>query len=241
MCYLPHTIITSDLGSPKANFQLQFNRFLSEDSELAVFSLGQEAPVSEKWQEEQRAGYFSRIFSNPSSQCNAMASVGSYWPFGLSNRVIRYWNVDDGVILVDWGKMYTDYFTQAKSCKNKRRIERIVRRFRELEAERLRQDTQGRWVLYGDRDIFPATHAEIAMACRYEGPRSDFEHRFDPKKERMSPHELALRVGDSICSAGEAIRGRDGKAKVYEEEAEKTEYPKGYASMWNRSSYLKLS
>lgn len=240
MCYLPHTIITSDLGSPDGNYQLEFNRFLSEDSDLAVFSLGQEAPVSDTWQEDQRgAGCFSRIFCAGASRCSAMASVGSYWPFGLSNRVIRYWNVDDGVIIVDWGKMYNDYFTQAKSCKNKRRIERIVRRFRELEAERLRMDTEGRWVLYGDRDIFPATHAEIAMACRYEGPRSNFENRYDPKKDRMSPHELALRIGDSIYSASEVIKRRDGKTKLFDGD-EKAECPQGCVSMWRRSSYLKL-
>ncbi|EMD66767.1 hypothetical protein GGP41_008161 [Bipolaris sorokiniana] len=241
MCYLPHTVITSDLGSPDGNYQLEFNRVLTENSNLAVFSVGQEAPVSDTWQQDQqRVGCLSRLFSAGSSGCNATVSVGSYWPFKLSNQAIWYWHAEDGVLLVDWSKLYTDYFTQSRSSKNRRRIERIVHRYRDLEAEKMRNDTAGRWTSYGDWDIFPATHAEIAMACRYEGPKSDFEDRLDPRQDRMSPQEMVMRLGDRIVAVGEALRKRvDGKPKVYESE-EKQECPKGPLSLWRRTSYSKL-
>lgn len=244
MCYLPHTVIASDLGSRNCVFQLQFNRFLTEDPSLAVFSVGQEAPVSDSWRDDgRRLGCgWSGLFSSKRSQCHAAATVGSYWPFGLSNRAVLYWNAEDKVILLDWSKLYSEYFAQARSPKNKRRIERIVQRYRDLDAENMRKDTDGRWSSYGDWDIYPATHSEIAMACRYEGPLSDFEDRLDPKKERFSAHEMMLRVGDRLVAVGEAIRKRvDGKPKMYEgEDKARADYSHGPVTLWKRASYHKL-
>ncbi|RAR01455.1 zinc ion binding protein [Stemphylium lycopersici] len=223
---------------------LQFNRFLTEDPSLAVFSVGQEAPVSDSWRDDgRRLGCgWSGLFSSKRSQCHAAATVGSYWPFGLSNRAVLYWNAEDKVILLDWSKLYSEYFAQARSPKNKRRIERIVQRYRDLDAENMRKDTDGRWSSYGDWDIYPATHSEIAMACRYEGPLSDFEDRLDPKKERFSAHEMMLRVGDRLVAVGEAIRKRvDGKPKMYEgEDKARADYSHGPVTLWKRASYHKL-
>jgi hypothetical protein len=236
MCYLPHTVIASDLGSPDGNFLLEFNRTLSENSTLAVFSLRQEAPVADAWRHDRRrAGCWSQFLSTAPPRCSATVSVGSYWPFRLSSQAIWYWNAEDGVLLVDWSKLYSDYFAQARSNKSKRRIERIVQRYRDVQAEKMRYDTAGRWSSYGDWAIFPATHAEIAMACMREGPKSNFDDRFDPRKNQMSTQELIMRLGDRIVGVGDAVRKQvDGKSKYYE--SKKPECPQGSVSLWKKDS-----
>jgi hypothetical protein len=71
--------------------------------------------------------------------------------------------------MVDYAKLLADYTMQERSKKNRKRVNNIVRRYHELEEKVLRNETGGSWARYGDWDIFPATHAEVAQACRYEG------------------------------------------------------------------------
>lgn len=142
---------------------------------------------------------------------------------------------------MDWSRLYSDYFAQARSNKNKRRIERIVQRYRELEAEKMRNDTEGQWSSYGDWDVSPATHAEIAMVCQSEGPRTNFEDRLDPRRNQMSAQELIMRLGDSIVAVGDALRRCvDGKSNLYAANDRDEECPKGPVSLWKRASYAKI-
>ena len=130
MCHLPHTMINSNLGSRHHTFRLQFNRFLVEDPSIAVFSVEQEAPILSVWRGDNRRGFcglgtayeWAQLFTTSRSRCNVTMSVGQHWTLVVSNEAIRYWSVQDGIILVDWGQLYESYFKQVKKTKNRQRF-----------------------------------------------------------------------------------------------------------------------
>jgi hypothetical protein len=193
MRYLPHTLVTSNLGCWASTYRLHFNHLLAEDPSIAVFSVKQSAPIPSPWHDKHR-----RIFLFPRKRlsCNAKVVVGSGWQYEVSKKAIRYWDPQDGVMLVDWHILYSSYFAQKDKEKNRKKVGKIVERYRKLEETTLRTETGGAWRWYGDWDIHPATRAEVALVCKYEG--RGFEAGLDKKKEMLSAHELKVRLGNLV-------------------------------------------
>ena len=177
MSYLPHTVITSDLGYRDKKFKLQFNRFLAEDPSIAVFSVDQEAPVSSTWRDERSRNNCRlsskygrvRLLVTGRSHCNATITVGHGWPLGVSMKGIRYWNAEDGILLVDWTELYSSYFAQAEKRPNRRKEENIVEAGRCMERGVSESESEGTRRSYGGLGIFPATHEEVVIAHKHVG------------------------------------------------------------------------
>jgi hypothetical protein len=194
MRYLPHTLITSNLGCWHNTLRLQFNHLLAEDPSIAIFSVNQSAPIPSSWHDKHR-----QICLFPITRLlgNATVVVGSGWQYGVSKKAIRYWDAEYGVMLVDWHMLYSSYFAQKNKRQNRKKVGEIVERYRKLEETTLRIETGGAWRWYGDWDIYPATRAEVALACKYEG--RGFDDGLDKKEEKMlSAHELKVRLGNLV-------------------------------------------
>jgi hypothetical protein len=188
--HLPHTIINSNLGCRHHTFRLQFNRFLVEDPSVAVFSVQQEAPISVAWRAEDRRGYcrfskaygWAQLFSASRSRCNVTMSVGQHWTLGVSNKSIRYWSAEDGVILVDWGQLYDSYFKQLET-KNQKRSRGLAE-----------QD-------YGLDEDTPRSHPMQRVL------RTDHH----PATARSTTHGISTRFSNGLRAVRDAIRSRVGE------------------------------
>lgn len=143
--------------------------------------------------------------------CTARVVVGSRWQYKVPSKVIRHWNAEGRLLLVDWPELYESYLAQERKRKNQKRTEEIVKRYRKLEERTLTTETGGLWTSYGDWEIFPATHADVALACNYEG--RGFEDGLDSIKGRLSAHEVVRRLNNLAQGIREAISSRIGKKK----------------------------
>lgn len=127
--YLPHTLITSDLGTWNHTFRLRYNYFLPEDPSIAVFSETQRAPVPSAWRGKDRGcfglGFRYRCYGCCSlevrSPCTARIIVGSGMHYKMPSRVIRHWNAEERLLLVDWTELYDSYFAQERKTTEKTR------------------------------------------------------------------------------------------------------------------------
>ena len=204
MRYLPHTLITSHLGCWNDTFELQFNHLLIEDPSIAVFSTEQRAPIPRRWRRD--AEHRTCLFPFRRLSCNAKVVVGSGWQYEVSEKVIRYWDPNVGVMLVDWHMLYNSYFARKKKTKNKKKVGEIVGRHRELKETTLRTVTGGVRRSYGDWNIHPATCAEVASICKYEG--RGFENGLKPTRKMLSVQKLKIRIGSFVNVMKEALRKR---------------------------------
>jgi hypothetical protein len=135
--YLPHTLITSDLGQWGQIYHLQFSHFLPEDPAIAVFLKSQDAPVPTTWRHKQswrpwRLNICWRWRNGRlqvRSSCTVMVNVGSRWEHKISMQAVQYWSASAGVLLVEWSDMYNDYFAHDGKKKNNR-AHVIVRQLR---------------------------------------------------------------------------------------------------------------
>jgi hypothetical protein len=234
MRYLPHTLITSNLGCWYHTFRLQFNHLLVENPSIAVFSIKQSAPIPSPWHDKRHQICLfpiTRLF------CNAKVVVGSRWQYEVSENAIRYWDAEDGVMLVDWHILYSSYFARAKTMKNRKKVSRIVERYRRLEETSLRTKTGGKWKSYGDWGIFPATREEVARVCKYEG--HGFENGLD-KKSMLSAQELKVRLGDLVRVVKGAVWRRwETKRSKLGQQTEKLE-PNGGCGTAVMPGYMRL-
>lgn len=219
MCHLPHTVVNSNLGSRHDTFRLQFNRFLVEDPSIAVFSVGQEAPISGVWRDEDRRGCYglslaygwAQIFAAPRSRCNVTMSVGRHWTLGVSSEAIRYWSVQDGVILVDWGQLYENYFKQVEKTKDRQRPGRFPGRSR--------------------------GHDEETLPNR---PRERVTRvRSDPATARSTAHEIGARFSNGLRVVRDAIRSRVGEGGSKTSGSERIALAR-VPILWTNPSYQRL-
>jgi hypothetical protein len=147
--YLPHTLITSDLGEWGRNFCLQFSHFLPENPSVAVFLESQDSPVPNTWRHKQpwrpwRLNFRCRWRKGElqvRSPCTVMVIVGSRWQYKISMQAVQRWSASARMLLVDWSEMYDDYFEQDRKKTNRLRTHVIVRRFRKLEEKSLVMET----------------------------------------------------------------------------------------------------
>jgi hypothetical protein len=204
MRYLPHTLITSHLGCWRDTFHLQFNHLLAEDPSIAVFSTGQWAPVPRRWRRD--AEHRGSLFPFRRLSCDAKVVFGSGWQYEVSEKVIRYWDLNDGIMLVDWHMLYSSYFARKKWKKNKKKVGEVVNRYRELEETTLKTVTGGAWGAWGYWNIHPTTRTEVALACKYEG--RGYEDGLVPKKKMSGAQKLKTRVGNFVSVMKEALRKR---------------------------------
>ncbi|KAK1917902.1 hypothetical protein P3342_000620 [Pyrenophora teres f. teres] len=220
--YLPHTVIRSDLGYRDHKFKLQFNRFLAEDPSIAVFSVDQEAPVSSTWRDERSRNHCrlsskygrARLLLTGRSHCNATITVGNEWPFRVSMKGIRYWNVEDGVLLVDWGQLYASYFARTEKRLNRRKDGEDIEVDRSMERNMLESDSEEARKTCGDCGIVPAAHEELVMAHKHtvQGIHSSFRWtrvQQDSqgangvvKKQVDERWKIHKRVESFVCSPG---------------------------------------
>jgi hypothetical protein len=146
--YLPHTLITSDLGQWGQIYHLRFSHFLPEDPAIAVFLQSQDAAVPTTWRHKKswrpwRLNICWRWRNGRlqvRSSCTVMVNVGSRWEHKVSMQAVQYWSASAGVLLVEWSDMYDDYFAHSGKKKNKNRAHVIVRRLRKL-----KERTLSRW------------------------------------------------------------------------------------------------
>jgi hypothetical protein len=224
MRYLPHTLITSNLGCWYSTSRLQFNHLLTEDPSIAVFSTEQWAPVPRTWRNRQRD---ICLFPITRLTCDAKVVVGAGWQYEVSKKAIRYWNSKEGVMLVDWHMLYSSYFTQANKTENRKTVGMIVERYRNLEGTTLRTETGGAWSTYGEWNIHPATRAEVALACKHEG--RGFERGLSPKRKMRSVDKLKTRVDKLAKGVKEVLRkGLEKKWSKPGQRIEKLESYGGY-------------
>ncbi|RMZ69533.1 hypothetical protein GMOD_00006360 [Pyrenophora seminiperda CCB06] len=177
MWYLPHTIVTSDLGYRDHKFKLRFNRFLAEDPSIAVFSVDQEAPVSSTWRNERSRNNCrlsskygrARLLVTGRSHCNATITIGHGWPFGVSMKEIRYWNAEDGILLVNWSQLYSSYFAQAEKRSIRRKDGKIVDAHRYMEGSASKSEPERSSKYHGDGSVTPVADAQIVTAHQHAG------------------------------------------------------------------------
>ena len=219
LTYLPHTLITSDLGTWGCTSILRFSHFLPEDPSIAVFSEAQGTPVPDEWQRTRslcpRMLKFRCRLRNGGLQvrspCTIRVIVGSRWQYKICPSSIRHWSAEKGLLLVDWNGMYDDYFLKDGKRKNKKRAREIVKKFRKLETKALLNETGARWTGYGDWDIETPTAADVALACRYEG--QGFENDRVPLSKKMTVRELGVRFRQVTDGLREVIGRRVAKQK----------------------------
>ncbi|KAF1941385.1 hypothetical protein EJ02DRAFT_455192 [Clathrospora elynae] len=210
--YLPHTLITSNLGCWHHTFRLRFNRFLAEDPTIAVFSVEQWAPVSNAWRSEPGRSCCNlradrqrpKLFPRARSQCTATVIVGCGLQYTISHWAIRHWNAEARLLLVDWAELYDSYFAREKSRKDKKRVNEMVQRYGNMEESTFRKVTGNIWGAYDDA---PAQD-ETASTCRYKV--RGFENGLNLKKERWSACELNMRLKRLV----EVLRGAVRRRKV---------------------------
>lgn len=138
---LPHTIIISDLGTWNQTFALQFNHFLPENPSIAVFSVGQSAQVPIKWATGQGFDSCSLrfkfqwrpFFLKMRLPCSAKVTVRRGWQCRVGPWAIRNWDPETGVILVDWIKVYEDYYCQYVKKKERNTAPVFAEGYRKLE------------------------------------------------------------------------------------------------------------
>jgi len=212
VAHLPHTIINSNLGCRNHTFRLQFNRFLVEDPTVAVFSVEQEAPISSVWRDEDRRSCYgwARIFSASRSRCNVTMSVGQHWTLGVSNKSIRYWNMEEGVILVDWGQLYDSYFKQLKTKNQERSI---------AFAE---QD-------YGQDEDLPPNRTMQRVSRTHHSPAT----------ANSTAHEIGTRFSNGLRVVRDAIRSRVGDGRPRGTGRERIALSR-VPLMWTNPSYQRL-
>jgi hypothetical protein len=124
--HLPHTLITSDLGTRGRNFHLRFSHFLPEDPSLAVFAETQDTPVPVTWRQQRvRPTWklnvhfrWTRKGLQLRSPCTVKVVVGSRWQYKIPMKTMHYWSAANGILLVDWEDLYADYFAQEEKEKN---------------------------------------------------------------------------------------------------------------------------
>jgi len=212
MRHLPHTVITSDLGYRDHKFKLQFNRFLAEDPSIAVFSIDQEAPVSSTWRDERsrnncrlnsRYGR-TRLLITGRSHCNASITVGQGWSLGVSIKGIRYWNAEDGVLLVDWSQIYADYFAQAQKRLKKGKGEKVVEVDRCNERKALgSSEPEGAGNSHGDLGIFPVTRQDNDDNFRCTSVQHELQVVNGAVRKQVDERwKIHKRVEAFVCSPG---------------------------------------
>ena len=180
--YLPsslsRTLLTSNLGTWDHRYQLRFSSIMEDNSSLAIFTSEKlDSKFGKSWERKpiQSQSMFKinhRLHNGlprTKSPCIVRAIVKDKWQYKICKEAIIMWDAEWGVLLVDYRKLLADYNVQEKSKKNRKRVANIVKRYHRLEESVLRNETGGTWANYGDWDIFPATPAEVAQACRYEG------------------------------------------------------------------------
>jgi hypothetical protein len=201
ICHLPHTTINSNLGSRHDTFRLQFNRFLVEDPSIAVFSIEQETPISSVWRDEDRGGCYglglaygwAQFFTAPRSRCNVTMSVGKHWTLGVSNKAIRYWSIQDKVMLVDWDRLYESYFEQVKKTKDRQMSGRLLDRG------------------FGQDEDTPPNRVRERVV----------QVDADPPTARSTAHELSTRFNNGLRVVRNAIRSRVGeeRSRIWRQES----------------------
>jgi hypothetical protein len=196
--YLLHTLVISDLGTRGHTFQLRFSHFLPQDPSIAVFSASQEAPVPSTWPSNQakrpwrikiRCRWKSGCLEMRPS-CASKVIVGSGWQYSIPSSALLHWSAPSEVLLVDLYELYDDYFARERKEKNRKRVGKIVENFRYMEGQELIKETGSLWSSYRRWDLFPATPAEVALACAYEG--RTFEKSLEPRRRRAIFWKLRL-------------------------------------------------
>jgi hypothetical protein len=140
--HLPHTLITSDLGTRGRNFHLRFSHFLPEDRSLAVFAETQDTPVPVGWRQQRvRPAWklnvrflWTRKGLQLRSPCTVKVVVGSRWQYKVPMKTMHYWSAANGMLLVDWEDLYADYFAQEEKEKNGKQTREKGDWFRKREA-----------------------------------------------------------------------------------------------------------
>jgi hypothetical protein len=132
MPFLPHTFVTSNLGTQDEVFQLYFSHFLTGDPSIAVFSSSQYAAPTE-WQPHRvnmRHGCRPNHL-NVRQVCTVSVIVGLGCQHDVSMTSIHHWDPAwGGMLLVDWEAMYEDYFARERMKKNKERALKIMKGYR---------------------------------------------------------------------------------------------------------------
>lgn len=139
----------------------------------------------------------------------ARVVVGSRWGYTLSIKAVKYWNAEAGILLVDWSKMYEQYFAVAAKRRNKMRVKRTVNCNRDLEKKTLRIEPGERSASYGESDILPATAAEVVLTCRHEGQGS--EDSLERSKQKLSVRKVKARVKRLAKGMADMFTRRDGE------------------------------
>jgi hypothetical protein len=173
--YLPHILVTSDLGVWDHTSRLRFSHFLPEDPSIAVFSESQDAAVPNAWRHNQSWSpwrlniryRWQKGGLQVRRSCTVRVIVGTRWQYKISMKAIRHWSAPAGMLLVDWNALYQDYFAQDGGKKNSKRAYKI-KIFRKLEERTVMTETGARWPSCDDWDIHQPTISDAAFACRYE-------------------------------------------------------------------------
>lgn len=175
---LPRVLLTSDLGKWKHQYHLRFYCVLAGDSPFAIFTTSDwKGIVHSSWIDEQlRHPSLFKVrccwrkgLPRIQSPCTVRATIRNRWQYKICRKAIIRWDAELGILLVDYRRLLADYDAQERSKKNRRRVEKIVGKFHQLEVKMLRDVTGGSWGQWGDWDIFPASQADVARACRLEG------------------------------------------------------------------------